>query len=364
MIQRVVWANLFHRRLRTVLAVVAVALEVTMILLILGLADGLVGESNRRQKGIGADVLILDSISSGTFTTGTAGLPETIIDEIEAMPGVRLAVGTAFSMQAQFTTVTGVDLEKFARMSGGLHFLEGRGFEGPFDLVVDDIYAKQRKLSVGDTVQVHNAEFELVGIVESGKLSRVFIRLATKQEIMSWEGKLSRVFVKLDDPAQAAAFVQKLKTRLPDNPIYRMEEFISLFTAEARGMADDFINSIVGIAVGVGFIVILISMYTAVLDRTREIGVLKSLGASPGYILQIFLWETVMLTVAGIALGIGLAYLTKGLVEEQLPLVTFSIGHRHLYWATLISIVGAFFGALYPSLRAAQQDPIAALSYE
>ena len=364
MIQRVIWANLFHRRMRTVLAVSAIGLEVTMILLILGLADGLVGESNRRQAGIGADILIRPSTSSSALTTGSAGLPETIVDEIEAMPGVRLAVGTAFSMQAFFTTVTGVDLDKFGRMSGGLRFVEGRGFEAPFDLVVDEVYAKQQKLSVGDTVQVLNRDFQLVGIVESGKLSRLFIPLATKQEVMGWAGKLSQVYVKLDDPAQVTTFVQKLKARLPDNPIYTMEEFISLFTTQTRGMADDFINAIVGIAVGVGFIVILISMYTAVLDRTREIGVLKSLGASPGYILRIFLQETLMLTAVGIALGIGLAYLTEGIVEERFPVVTFSILHSHLYWTALISIAGAIFGALYPSLRAARQDPITALSYE
>ena len=338
MIQHVVWANLFHRRMRTVLAVAAISLEVTMILLILGLADGLVGESNRRQRGIGADILIRPSTSSSAFTTGSAGLPESIIGEIESMPGVQLAVGTAFSMQAQLTTVTGVDLEKFARHVGGLRFLRGHGFQRPFDIVVDEVHARQRKLSLGDTVRVLNRDFRLVGIVESGKLSRVFIPLETKQEVMDWAGKLSQVYVKLDDPAHATAFVQKLKARLPDNSIYTMEEFISLFTAQTRGMADYYVNAIVGIAVAVGFIVILISMYTAVLDRTRDIGILKSLGASPGYILQIFLRETLLLTAVGLVLGGGLAYLTEGVVEERFPLVTFSIlaqpslldrGHQH-----------------------------------
>ena len=364
MIQRVVWANLFHRRMRTVLAVAAISLEVTMILLILGLADGLVGESNRRQRGIGADILIRPSTSSSAFTTGSAALPESIIGEIESMPGVQLAVGTAFSMQAKLTTVTGVDLEKFTRMSGGLRFLQGHGFERPFDLVVDEVHARQRKLSVGDTVRLLNRDFRLVGIVESGKLSRVFIPLETKQEVMGWAGKLSQVYVKLDDPNQAVAFVQKLKARLPDSPIYTMEEFISLFTAQTRGMADYYVNAIVGIAVAVGFIVILISMYTAVLDRTRDIGILKSLGASPGYILQIFLRETLLLTAVGVVLGVGLTYLTEGMVEQRFPLLTFSILPTHLYWTGVISIAGSILGAVYPSLRAAQQDAITALSYE
>jgi len=127
---------------------------------------------------------------------------------------------------------------------------------------------------------------------------------------------------------------------------------------------DEFVSVIVGIAIAVGLIVVLISMYTAVLDRTREIGILKSLGASPGYIVNIFLTETAILTVVGLALGIGIAHLAEFALENRFPLLTVSILQSHLIRVTLIALIGSAAGALYPSLKAARQDPIEALAYE
>jgi putative ABC transport system permease protein len=350
--------------MRTVLAISAIALEMAMILLILGLADGLVSESTRRQRGIGADIMVRPSTSSSALSAGSAGLDESMVQELEKLPGVKMAVGTAFSRSSGLNTVTGVDIVKLGRMAGGLDYLKGRAFEQPYEAVIDEYYARQGKLDVGDTTSLMNRDFTVSGIVGAGKASRIFIPLATKQEISSEQGKLSQIYIQLEDPEQAVEFVATLKASYPENPIYTMEEFVSLFTSQTRGMADEFLNVIVGIAVGVGFIVVLISMYTAVLDRTREIGILKALGASPGYVVQIFLRETALLTAAGIALGIGVAYLGESLLESRFPLITVTIVQSHLVRGTAIALVGSLCGALYPSLRAARQDPIEALAYE
>ncbi|HUG82667.1 MAG TPA: ABC transporter permease [Bryobacterales bacterium] len=364
MIQRMVWANLRHRRMRTALAVSAIALEMAMILLIFGLADGLVGEATRRQRGIGADIMVRPNTSGSALSAGSAGLDEAMVGEIEALPGVKMAVGTAFSLISGINTITGVDIAKLDRMAGGLDYLKGRAFEQPFEAVIDEYYARQGNLDVGDTVSFLNRDFTVSGIVGAGKASRIFIPLATKQEISSEAGKLSQIYVQLEDPSQAVAFVETLKARYPENPIYTMEEFISLFTSQTRGMADEFVDVIVGIAMGVGFIVVLIAMYTAVLDRTREIGILKALGASPGYVVRIFLGETALLTVAGIVAGIGIAYLAASLLENRFPLVTVTILESHLVRGTGVALIGSLLGVLYPSLRAARQDPIEALAYE
>ena len=364
MIQRVVWANLRHRRMRTFLTVAAIGLEVAMILLILGLADGLIGESNRRQRGVGADIIFRPETSDSALSAGSARIAQSMIDELEAIPGIAMAVGTAFSLQGQFQTVTGVDFAKFDRMAGGIRFHAGGPFEQPFDMIVDEVHARQKKLSVGDTVRLLNRDFRLTGIIEAGKMSRIFVPRKTMQEVMNWEGKLSQIFLKLDESVSPEAFVTTLRRKYPKNPSYTMEEFISLFNRQVHNYGDDFIHVIVGIAVVVGFIVVLISMYTAVLDRTREIGILKSLGASPGYVIQIFLRETVLLTIAGIVVGIGLAYTGQSVLEHRFPLITLSILQSHLAWTAVIALLGSTLGSAYPSLRAARQDPIEALAYE
>jgi len=122
---------------------------------------------------------------------------------------------------------------------------------------------------------------------------------------------------------------------------------------------------IVGIGIVIGFAVVCLSMYMAVLQRTREIGILKSLGASKGFILRIILSEALMLGIGGTILGIvmsyGAYYLIRTLVPASIPMIIVKI-----WWpiAGLVTIVGATLGALYPGLTAAQHDPIEALAYE
>ncbi len=364
MTNRIVKGNLLHRPIRSVLTTLAVALEVAMILLMLGTADGLIQESTDRKEGTGADILIRPSTSNDAVSSGTAGLAAELIEQLESVPEVQLATGTTISMQANLQTVTGVDLKRFSEMAGGLRYVEGGPLEGPFDVIVDQAYARQQELKPGDTLTVLNRDFRVVGVFEGGKMSRIFVPLETMQQIMGWEGKLSQIYVKLRDPAQTAAVVAKLKQMLPTNPVYSMEEFVSLFVAQARGMANDFIGAIVAIAASVGFLVVLLAMYTAVLERTREIGILKSLGASPAFIIGLFMRETLLLTAAGLLLGAGVAYAGQALIQDRFPLVTVLILRQHLVWALAVTVIGSAVGALYPSVRAARQDPIAAISYD
>ena len=364
MINLIVSRNLRHRPLRTALTILAIGVEVALILLIWGAVDGLVEESNRRKRGVGADILIRAATSTATTGLGRADLTGELIATIEAFPEVAIVVGTTVQMQSDSNTVTGVDLERFGRMSGGLRYFSGGPFEGPYDVLVDETYARQKKLAVGDTVRIMNRDFHLAGITEAGKLSRIFVPLETMQEMMALGGKLSQLYVKLHDPEHVQRVVAKIKTILPTHPVYSMEEFISLFTAQTKAMGTEAIAVIVGIAISVGFIVVLLAMYTAVLDRTREVGILKALGGSPSYIVQIFLRESIAMTVCGIVTGIALAYAARTIVDNNFPLVVIQIPPSHMIWASVISLTASVLGTLYPAARAARQDAIEALAYE
>ena len=335
-----------------------------MMLLLWGLADGLVEDSSRRKKGIGAHILIRPSASSSPLTSGTGGMSAHYVELIAALPEVEVAVGSTFKMLNDLATVTGVEWDEFERMAGSMRFPQGGPFEDPFDIVVDETYAAQKNLSLGQTVRTLNRDFRLVGITESGKLSRLFIPLETMQELMGWKGKLSQIYVRLKDPQQTGQMIQRLKKMLPQHPVYSMEEFISLFEAQTRGLTGEFMGVIVGIAISVGFLVVLLSMYTAVVDRTREIGILKALGASRAYIVNIFMREAMMMTLGGILAGIGLAYLGKGIIDNSFPLVAVLFLQSHLTWSMAIAVSASLLGALYPTVRAAGQDPIDALAYE
>jgi putative ABC transport system permease protein len=361
---RIIRSNLLHRKTRTAMTIAAISVEVAMVLLILGLSDGLIADSSERRRGIGADIMIRPSAAASLITTGTDGLDASLVGEIESMPGVAAVLGVTISMGANLQTTTGVDWRSFERMTGGVRFIEGGAFQQPHDAAIDTVYARQKKLRVGDTLRVLNHDFYVRGIIEPGKMARVFIPLDTMQELMGWQGQVSQIYVRLDDPGQVNPMIARLRERLADHPIYSMEEFVSQFAAETEQMASSFVGAIMGIALSVGLLVVLLSMYTAVLDRTRDIGILKALGASRGYIVNLFLRETFWLTVAGIIAGSLIAWVARALVEEQFPLVRVLLLREHVLWAVAIAVAGSLAGALYPAVQAARKDPIQALSYE
>lgn len=129
-------------------------------------------------------------------------------------------------------------------------------------------------------------------------------------------------------------------------------------------MLSKFIDVVVGISVVVGFIVIFQAMYTSVMERTREIGILKAMGASKLYIVNVVLRETVLLAVGGIVLGIVVSMAARAGFSHWLPLLQVVVDPGWIVRATLIAIAGALAGALYPAMKAAQKDPIDALAYE
>jgi putative ABC transport system permease protein len=114
----------------------------------------------------------------------------------------------------------------------------------------------------------------------------------------------------------------------------------------------------------IGFLVIFLSMYTTIIERTREIGVLKALGASKPYIVQIILSETTLLCVTGVIGGIGLSFLMRSIFIKLFPTLTILISATWILRAGLIAVVGGLLGAAYPAWLASRKDPVEALAYE
>ncbi len=173
-------------------------------------------------------------------------------------------------------------------------------------------------------------------------------------------------YVKLDDPKNYPSFRDEvLKTPgMEQYNVVSMQEYLSLITPERLPGFSIAINVIIGVGVCIGFIVIFQSMYTAVMERTREIGILKSLGASKTYIVNVVLRETVVLAIVGVLLGIVISLITGFALRSHFRTLTVDIENRWILQATLIALVGAIIGALYPAFKAAQKDPIDALAYE
>ncbi len=333
-----------------------------MILTLVGVSRGMLGDIAERSRGTGADIVVRPPDSSIISMSGPT-MPQKIVNIIRAQPHVTLATESLVQSVGPLDSVTGIKLDDFNRLSGGFRYLEGGPFKGPDDIVLDEVAARQEHAHAGDII-TQGRKWHVTGIVESGKMSRMFTDLDTLQDIYSSPGKISVVWVKLDDPANTSAVKAQLEGLLKDYKVYSIEEMTSLLTADNIPILKKFTYVVIGIAVIVGFLVVFLSMYTAVLERTREIGILKALGASPGYVLDMLLRETMLLAIAGTIAGILMSYGTRSLMNTFVPNMTTVIVKTWWPWAALIAIAGSLIGALYPGFKAARQDAIEALSYD
>ena len=271
--------------------------------------------------------------------------------------------------QKPLEIIYGIDLASYDTLPPKFRYLSGGPFERPYDVIVDDFFAGMNHKKVGDTVKILDSKpiSASRGIVPHGKGGpQVPLPLATMQDLISAEGHASVFYVKVDDPAnfdQTAKAIQEIPG-MEKYSVRSMQEYLSTMTPDNLPGFDLAIKIVISVAVVVGFLVIFQSMYTAVMERTREIGILKSLGASKWYIVNVVLRETVLLGVVGIIAGIIISLVIRRVIMFEKPVLRLFWSNQWVLRATLIAMVGALAGALYPALKAAQKDPIDALAYE
>jgi len=367
MINKMVVANLVYRPTRSLITMSAIALEVTMILLVVALFYGLLNGSKESQASIGWDLMVTPPGSSALIGLSGAPISVKVGGVLEKVPHVAVVAPVIlWFTQKPLEIVYGIDLGSYQKLLPRFQFLEGGPFQGPYDAIVDDYFARMSHSKVGDSVEVVNHQFRICGIVPHGTGGRKFIPLSTMQDLIGAEGRASAFYLKLDDPANGS-LVTKSISEIPGMEKYSvrsMAEYLSMMTPDNLPGFNLAIQIVIGVAVVVGFLVIFQSMYTAVMERTREIGILKSLGASKMYIVNVVVRETILLAIVGIIAGIILSLATRRIIMIEKPVMRLFWSETWVLRATAIALAGALAGALYPAVKAAQRDPIDALAYE
>jgi putative ABC transport system permease protein len=364
-LNKLIFANLTHRPVRTLLSVLAIAVEVTMILTLVGVSHGTLDSTKNRAKAVGADVVVRPTGSSVMSSLSGAPLSDKYLPLLMQQPHVTAVTGLVVQSLQFPDSVFGIDFAAFNKMSGGFEYLKGRDPVNDDDIVVDEDYAQKHHLHVGSNIQLVAHEWNVSGISDGGKLARICVKLKVLQEIEGTPGHLTMIYVKLDDPALADQVADQLRGTLHDDQIYSMNALLDAYSVSNIGMLRDFIDVVIFVAMVVGFIVVFMAMYTAVLERTREIGIIKAVGGSSGLVLSILLRETVLLAVLGTLTGIVLTYGAQWMMKHFEPgsLVQETV---YTWWpiAGAIAIVGSMLGAVVPGIKAVQQDVTEALSYE
>ena len=361
-----IFQNVLHRPIRTALTILAVAIEVMLVIIVVGLTTGLVTDSARRVEGIGADIMVQPLSASVLMAFSGAPMPIALGGKLGEMKYVKYVapVLLQFNSTNGLDIIYGIDPASYKSVSGGFVFHSGHELEQTDDILVDDWYARSKHIATGQTLHILDHDFHVAGVVEHGKGARLFVMLSTLQDLAGATDKASIFFIKCERPDDTDTVIDEIRALLPRYEIRPLKDFLSLMTTSNLPGLSAFVNTMIGLAVAIGFLVIFLSMYTTIVERTREIGVLKSLGASKSYIIRVILSETTLLCVAGTLVGIGLSVAARAAFLHLFPTLTILISFEWILRAAIIAIIGGLVGSSYPAWLASSKDPVEALAYE
>jgi putative ABC transport system permease protein len=355
-----VLSNLFYRKTRTFTTVAGVALGVVLVVLTVGIAHGFLNEQGRRNSAITAQIILSGPGTTFGFSLNpTLSLRMSDLDTIRTMPGVEEVVPVGQYLRGRM--VDGIDYREYQKVSD-LKVVEGRPIESGDEAIIDRIQQHSRKLKVGDNIEVLDRQFKVVGIYEPESLGRIKIPLTTLQQYLNRKGQCSTALIRVSASSSPEAVAAELKDRFPDHSILFTKDLPILY-AEGTPALKTFLRVVVVLAAILSSLVILLTMYTTVTERTRQIGVLKSLGASKGFIASELEKEALLISAIGVIVGFLLS-VTGKLLITRLTTLSVELELSWLLYALAIGLVAGVLGALYPALRAANQDPVTALAYE
>jgi putative ABC transport system permease protein len=365
---KLIIANLLHRPVRSIISVLAVAIEVIMMLTIIAIMVGQLTGQKRMNNGIGADLIV--RASNAMIFNGISGavIPVKLEGILRALPHVAVAtpVNQKLSMTDGLEVLWGIDYSTYSQLSPFV-FVSGGPPQKQDDAIVDDIFANQDKgHRVGETILIEKRPFHISGIFKHGKGGRKLIPIAAMDDITGTPEKASAFYLKADQPENITTIINEIHSvrGLGDYQVMTMDEWYSLMTPDRIPAMTTALRVVIGIAVVIGFLVIFQSMYTSVLERTREIGILKSMGASKGLIVSVVLRETAMLAAAGVLVGVVVSFSVKAFLAYKVPQIYLDMNAAWVVRGAAIAFTGSLCGAIYPAWMAARKDPIDALAYE
>lgn len=361
-----VLSNLAHRPARTAVSVAGIALGVLLVVFTVGLAHGLLRERGKREANIGAQIMVRPAGALGLSGGQSFSIPVAHAAEIARIEGVRLAVPIGQTLDKSDSgfgsrLIEGIPYEQYAALNG-LTIKEGRGLQKDDEVIVDSAWQQEHNVSIGSTIEIYEQPFRLVGTYEPPGGGRIKISLAAMQRQVGFENHCNTILIACADPAQEEQVAARIKDKFPADQIVLTRELPELYMSSVPAL-NIFLKVVVGVATTISMLVILLAMYTTVTERTRQIGILKSLGMSKRSIAWVIEQEAILVSVLGVFLGVLLTLLIRFFVMRSTTLVV-DVEPKWIAISLVVGLIGGSIGALYPALRAARQDAVDALSYE
>lgn len=365
-----IFSNMMHRPARSAVSIIGIGIGVLLIVFTVGLANGSLRDKAKREGNVGAEILFYPAGTRGLSGSDSFRLPVSLKGEIEKVDGVQTAVpfgqNTDSAKDNSFGTrlIDGVNFDEYSQVSG-IQVKEGRKFtDGADEVMTDTAWLPQKNLKVGDTLKIYERDFKIVGTYDPSAGARVKIPLATMQSQLGGEGKASTILVKIKDKDgyTAEQVGQNIQGKFPDNLILLTRDLPEIYMQSIPAL-NVFLDVVIGVAGAISALIILLTMYTTVTERTRQIGILKSLGMPNSQIAWTIVQEAMLISFSGMVLGILLTVILK-LILTKWTTLTVEIELPVVLIVAVVGGLSGIIGALYPALRASRLDAVEALSYE
>ncbi len=352
-------SNLKTRPFRTVISILGVALGVVLVTLFTGLAKGMTDDMAKRASNWKAEILFTRpggnsmSTSNANVRTRYAGVLLEIEGVESTVPVIR-NISTATDERWGIMQIDGVEWAPFAKMNG-MEIVSGRPMNDGLEVVLDERRMKEKGYKLGDKIEVFGKNYEIVGVFSPPSGARIKMSLKAMQAALETEN-CSFILVKLKDGADPAAVAARIDKAYPGNKIDFTRDLIIDAEDRIPGLKT-FLRVLVGLGAFVSTIFVLLSMYTTITERRKEIGILKSLGASKRFVIWVIEGEAFLIGLMGIVIGLAISF-GAAFVIEWLYELMFQFNMNWIVTAVLIAIGGSLIGALYPAWRASNIDPV------
>lgn len=360
--------SLWQRTGRTLLTLSAIGLTVGAIMALESVLEGTARSMTSMATGSGTEIMIRQA---DVADTSLSAIDARVGSKIEGLAGVRSISGLVMTAlidpeSGGFILLLGYSPHEFAIER--FNIVEGRRINGNHQVMLGSVAAEAVSKSVGDTMEISGSRFKVVGIFESGtgweEMSSI-VSLRDAQTLAGRPNKVTMYALKLEDPGAAPSVVERINTEFPEVHAALAGEFVEQMPDMQAGEA--MLDGISFLAILVGGVGVLNTMLMAVLERTREIGVLRTMGWRRRRVVGMIIQEALLLGVLGGVAGIVLAFLMVFSLQ-QAPMVgdAFEAGWSLNIFlrAFLVSLLLGIIGGLYPAIRASGLQPVEALRYE
>ena len=375
---KLIMKNPFRNKTRSLLAIIGIAIGIATIVALGMITVSLENSTQDTLKNGSAEITVTKVGSSMSSSSGT--LNDSYVDELSKIEGVDKTAGM---LETSIVATSSSNSRRNSSMFGytlyganpddlsivGISNINGSIYKNDSEeLIVGKNLAEEENYTIGDKIDVYGKDYTITGIFETGSIfydSAMYTSLTKIQNLTDNEGEISTIFVKINKDAELNTVNDKIKTEYNNTLTTITTEEMAQTIDDTLGMINSATTAIEALAIIIGGLGVINTMMMTVYERTREIGVLKSVGWTKKRILTMIMGESIVLTIISGIIGSILGVLAV--------IILFNIGDNDMTLiydinifikAFAVALTVGILGGLYPAIKASRLSPTEALRYE